>query len=76
MASPVSYGTSKSTTSYVSPAATILKQINQLNDDGSYSFGFEASDGSFRIENMDVNGYITGRYGYIDGNGEPQETGK
>ena len=24
---------------------------------------------------MDVNGYITGRYGYVDAYGQPQETG-
>ena len=27
----------------------ILKQINRLNDDGSYTFGFEAGDGTFRV---------------------------
>ncbi|XP_057374223.1 uncharacterized protein LOC130695111 isoform X2 [Daphnia carinata] len=75
LASPANYVTSKSsTTSYGSPAVTILKQINQLNDDGSYTFGFEASDGSFRVENMDVNGYMTGKYGYIDSYGKAQET--
>uniref|UniRef100_A0A0P5AER4 Uncharacterized protein n=1 Tax=Daphnia magna TaxID=35525 RepID=A0A0P5AER4_9CRUS len=75
LASPANYVTSKSsTTSYPGPAVTILKQINQLNDDGSYTFGFEASDGSFRVENMDVNGYMTGKYGYIDSYGKAQET--
>ncbi|KAI9557116.1 hypothetical protein GHT06_016914 [Daphnia sinensis] len=75
LASPANYVTSKSSaTSYASPAVTILKQINQLNDDGSYTFGFEASDGSYRVENMDVNGYMTGKYGYIDAYGQAQET--
>lgn len=75
LAVPTNYVSSKSATSYTAPVVAILKQINQLNDDGSYTFGFEASDGSFRVESMDVDGYITGRYGYIDANGETQETG-
>ncbi|KAI9557117.1 hypothetical protein GHT06_016915 [Daphnia sinensis] len=75
MASPTDYVSSKSTTSSdTEPAVSILKQINQVNDDGSYTFGFEASDGSFRIENMDADGYMTGKYGYIDANGKLQET--
>ncbi|EFX89729.1 hypothetical protein DAPPUDRAFT_94766 [Daphnia pulex] len=75
LATPTNYGSSKSsTTSYAAPAVTILKQINQLNEDGSYTFGYEASDGSFRFENMDANGYLTGRYGYVDSYGKTQET--
>ena len=75
-ATPTNYVSSKSSvSSYVVPTVTILKQINQLNDDGSYTFGYEASDGSFRVENMDVNGYLTGRYGYVDSYGKTQETG-
>ena len=61
--------------SFAGPTVTILKQINQLNDDGSYTFGYEASDGSFRVESMDAKGYLTGRYGYVDSNGKQQETG-
>ena len=26
----------------------ILKQINRVNDDGSYTYGFEAADGTFK----------------------------
>ncbi|XP_046439323.1 uncharacterized protein LOC124190597 [Daphnia pulex] len=75
LATPTNYVNSKSSTaSYATPAVTILKQINQLNEDGSYTFGYEASDGSFRFENMDANGYLTGRYGYVDSYGKTQET--
>lgn len=28
--------------------AKILKQINKLNDDGSYTYGYESDDGSFK----------------------------
>lgn len=38
----------------------ILKQINQLNDDGSYTFGYESGDGSFRVETKDINGFTKG----------------
>lgn len=76
----------------------ILKQINQVNDDGgwsnnqvimgrrvklsniprigSYTFGFEAGDGSFRVETKSVTGQITGKYGYIDEFGQQQVVGK
>ena len=43
--------------------------MNQLNEDGSYTFGFEAEDGSFRVENKDLSGRITGKYGFIDTDG-------
>lgn len=29
----------------------ILKQIRKVNDDGSYTFGYEAGDGSFKVKN-------------------------
>jgi len=48
------------------PHVTILKQINQLNDDGSYTYGFEADDGSFRVENRDIHGNVKGKYGFVD----------
>merc|ERR1712071_57890 len=50
----------------------ILKQINQINDDGSYTFGYEAGDGSFRLETKDVDGQIRGKYGYVDQEGKVQ----
>lgn len=53
----------------------ILGQISQHNDDGSYTFGYESADGSFRVENRDIDGFVTGKYGYIDPNGEVQEFG-
>lgn len=27
----------------------ILKQIRKVNEDGSYTFGYEAGDGSFKV---------------------------
>lgn len=54
----------------------IVNQTRQINDDGSYTFGYETVDGSFRIEKKDANGFVTGKYGYIDGDGRRQEFGK
>lgn len=48
----------------------IIKQIKKVNDDGSYTIGYEADDGSFKIESRDVLGNIKGTYGYIDEKGE------
>jgi len=48
----------------------ILKQINKHNEDGSYTYGYEGADGSFKIETKLATGEVKGKYGYID------ETGK
>ncbi|CAG9785854.1 unnamed protein product [Diatraea saccharalis] len=61
---------------YNGPTTTpvpILKQINRQNDDGSYSYGYEAADGSFKIETKYPNGDVAGKYGYIDENGKTRE---
>ncbi|XP_055586878.1 uncharacterized protein LOC129739450 [Uranotaenia lowii] len=50
----------------------IIKQIRKFNSDGSYTVGYEAEDGTFKIESRDVLGNIKGTYGYIDENGEIQ----
>lgn len=51
----------------------ILKQINRHNEDGSYSYGYEAADGSFKIETKDANGQVRGKYGYVDADGQVRE---
>lgn len=48
----------------------IIKQIRRVNDDGSYTVGYEADDGTFKIESRDVLGNVKGTYGYVDENGE------
>merc|ERR1712071_222033 len=48
------------------PVVAILKQINDVNDDGSYTFGYEAADGTFKVETRDVDGNVKGKYGYLD----------
>lgn len=48
----------------------IIKQIRRVNNDGSYTVGYEADDGTFKIESRDVLGNVKGTYGYVDQNGE------
>ncbi|CAK1540793.1 unnamed protein product [Leptosia nina] len=48
----------------------IVKQIRRLNDDGSYTIGYEANDGTFKIESRDVLGNVKGTFGYVAEDGE------
>ncbi|CAH2991030.1 unnamed protein product, partial [Chilo suppressalis] len=48
----------------------ILKQINRHNEDGSYTYGYEAADGSFKIETKSATGEVKGKYGYKDDTGK------
>ncbi|XP_029664142.1 uncharacterized protein LOC115236081 isoform X2 [Formica exsecta] len=48
----------------------ILKQIRKVNEDGSYTYGYEAGDGSFKVESRDVLGNVKGTFGFIDADGE------
>lgn len=48
----------------------IIKQIKRINSDGSYTVGYEADDGTFKIESRDVLGNVKGTYGYVDEHGE------
>lgn len=44
----------------------ILKQINRHNEDGSYSYGYEGGDGSFKIETKYPNGEVYGNSLFIN----------
>ncbi|XP_012538722.1 uncharacterized protein LOC105838015 isoform X2 [Monomorium pharaonis] len=57
----------------VTTPVPILKQINKHNEDGSYSYGFEAADGSYKIESKYPNGEIYGKYGFVDDTGKVRE---
>lgn len=41
-----------------------------MNADGSYTFGYEAEDGTFKIESRDVLGNVKGTFGFVDQDGE------
>jgi hypothetical protein len=51
----------------------ILRNINTQNGDGSYTYGFESADGTYKIETRFVNGEIKGKYGYYDNDGVLRE---
>lgn len=51
----------------------ILKQINRQNEDGSYSYGYEGADGSYKIETKQPTGEVHGKYGYVDDTGNLRE---
>lgn len=36
------------------------------NEDGSYTYGYEAADGTFKIETKLPTGEVKGKYGYVD----------
>lgn len=44
--------------------------IGRHNDDGSYTYGYEGADGSFKIETKLPTGEVTGKYGYVDDTGK------
>lgn len=48
----------------------ILKQINRVHEDGSYTYGYESGDGTYRIETRDNEGNVRGKYAYLDETGE------
>ena len=56
---------SKETETKAPPIQTI-RNFNKVNDDGSYTFGYEAADGSFKEETRGVDCVVRGKYGYIE----------
>lgn len=57
---------------YTTPVP-ILKQIDKHNEDGSYTYGYEAADGTFKIETKYPDGEVYGKYGYVDDTGALRE---
>ncbi|XP_067619300.1 uncharacterized protein Cpr97Eb isoform X2 [Eurosta solidaginis] len=57
---------------YTTPVP-ILKQIDRHNDDGSYTYGYEAADRSYKIETKYPTGEVFGKYGYLDDQGKLRE---
>jgi len=47
----------------------ILRYIDTQNTDGSYTFGFEGADGTYKLETRFVDGRVKGKYGYFDPEG-------
>ncbi|KAL1115797.1 hypothetical protein AAG570_006087 [Ranatra chinensis] len=51
------------------PPVQTIRNYNKLNDDGSFTFGYEAADGSFKEETRGTDCVVRGKYGYIDPDG-------
>merc|ERR1711988_763124 len=47
----------------------ILRYIDSQNADGSYTYGFEGADGTYKIETRLADGQVRGKYGYYDPEG-------
>jgi len=51
----------------------ILRFIDTQNADGSYTYGYENGDGTYKIETRYVTGEVRGKYGYYDDTGVLRE---
>merc|ERR1712106_1075880 len=51
----------------------ILRYIDNQNTDGSYTFGFEGGDGTYKLETRHADGRVRGKYGYYDPEGVLRE---
>lgn len=55
------------------PPVQTIRNYNKVNDDGSFTFGYEAADGSFKEETRGADCVVRGKYGYIDPDGNKRE---
>jgi len=51
----------------------ILRHVDTQNPDGSYTYGYESGDGSYKIETRYATGEVKGKYGYYDDTGRLRE---
>merc|ERR1719491_74644 len=51
----------------------ILRYIDSQNADGSYTYGFEGADGTYKLETREADGSVRGKYGYYDPEGRLRE---
>merc|ERR1712223_2167581 len=61
-----------SSTSSTTPVP-ILRYVDTQNIDGSYTYGYEAADGTYKLETRYTDGREKGKYGYIDPDGNLRE---
>lgn len=55
------------------PPVQTIRNYNKVNDDGSFTFGYEADDGSFKEETRGTDCVVRGKYGYVDPDGNKRE---
>jgi len=51
------------------PIVPILRSVDRQNPDGSYTYGYESGDGTYKIETRYPTGEVKGKYGYYDDTG-------
>jgi len=61
------------TTQQSTTPVPILRFIDTQNADGSYTYGYENGDGTYKIETRYVTGEVKGKYGYYDDAGVLRE---
>merc|ERR1711992_67095 len=61
-----------SSTSSTTPVP-ILRYVDNQNIDGSYTYGYEAADGTYKLETRYQDGRVKGKYGYVDPEGNLRE---
>merc|ERR1711874_931151 len=65
--------TSPQFTSSPTTPVPILRYVDNQNIDGSYTYGFEAADGTYKLETRYTDGRVKGKYGYVDPDGNLRE---
>lgn len=55
------------------PPVQTIRNYSNVNDDGSFTFGYEAADGSFKEETRGTDCVVRGKYGYVDPDGNKRE---
>merc|ERR1712025_901627 len=61
------------TTSPSTTPVPILRYVDNQNIDGSYTYGYEAADGTYKLETRYQDGRVKGKYGYVDPEGNLRE---
>merc|ERR1711892_872671 len=60
-------------TTPTTPTVPILQFIDTQNTDGSYTYGFESGEGTYKLERRYPDGRVVGKYGYFDPQGVLRE---
>lgn len=55
------------------PPVQTIRNYSKVNDDGSFTFGYESADGSFKEETRGTDCVVRGKYGYVDPDGNKRE---
>jgi hypothetical protein len=55
------------------PAVGTTRNYSHINEDGSFTFGYEGEDGSFKEETRGTDCVVRGKYGYVDPDGVRRE---